>query len=43
MVAISGQGTSCGSHKLWAGPVVVAISGLGTSCGSHKWFGDQLW
>ena len=26
MVAISGRGTSCGSHKWSGGPVVVAIS-----------------
>ena len=43
MAAISGLGTSCGSHKWSGGPVVVAISGQGTSCGSHKWSGDQLW
>ena len=33
MVAISGQGTSCGSHKWSGGPVVAAISGPE----------DQLW
>ena len=33
MVAISGLGTSCGSHKWFRGPVVVAISGQE----------DQLW